>query len=68
MFFCAFHTGVTQVSAAGEIDPRYRDALAQAMEGGVEVLAWRADVAPGGMALSEELPFTLDPPAGFQSR
>lgn len=63
LFFCVFHSGVTRVSAAGDIDRRYRDTLAQAMAGGVEVLAWGADVSPAGIRLAEPLPFTLDPPA-----
>lgn len=63
LFFCVFHNGVKQVSAAGDIDPRYRDALADVMQQGVEVLAWRAQVAPTGIALQQALPFSLDPPA-----
>ncbi len=61
MFYCVFHAGVEGVSAAGEIDPRYRDALAQAMDAGVEVLAWRADVSPTSLKLVAPLPFSLDP-------
>jgi sugar fermentation stimulation protein A len=61
MFFCVFHTGVSRVCAAGDIDPRYRDALADAMGQGVEVLSWRARVSPQGIELERELPFALDP-------
>lgn len=60
LFFCVFHTGIQSVCAAGDIDPRYRDALAEAMAAGVQVLAWRADVSTAGIELSRELPFTLD--------
>ena len=52
---------VQQVAAAGEIDPRYRDALAEAQAAGLEVLAWQADVSPAGVTLARELPFSLDP-------
>ena len=62
LFFCVFHSGISSVSAAGDIDPRYRDALAQAQAAGVEVLAWRADISPGGLELLAPLPFQLDPP------
>lgn len=61
MFFCALHSGVERVSAAGEIDPRYRDTLATVMEQGVEVLAWGARVSPGELALERPLAFSLDP-------
>ncbi len=64
LFFCVFHAGIARVSAAGDIDPRYRDTLAEAMAGGVEVLAWGADISPAGIRLARPLPFTLDPPAG----
>jgi len=64
LLFVVFHNGVTRVSAAGDIDPRYRDALERAMAAGVEVLAWRAQVSPGGLALSAPLPFALDPLSG----
>ncbi len=62
LFYCVFHSGVRGVSAAGEIDPRYRDTLAQAMAQGVEVLAFATSVSPGGVELAGELPFSLDPP------
>jgi sugar fermentation stimulation protein A len=61
MFFCVFHQGIERVSAAGDIDPAYRDALALAMEAGVEVLAWATKITPAGLELGESLPFALDP-------
>lgn len=61
MFFCALHEGVERVSAAGEIDPKYRDTLVEVIEQGVEVLAWGAAISPEGMSLSQPLPFTVDP-------
>jgi sugar fermentation stimulation protein A len=64
MFFCVFHQGIERVSAAGDIDPAYRDALALAMEAGVEVLAWATKITPAGLELGESLPFSLDPLPG----
>lgn len=61
LFFCAMHEGVRRVSAAGQIDPKYRDTLAEAMAQGVEVLAWGAKVSPQGVRLARPLPFTVDP-------
>jgi len=68
LFFCVFHSGITGVSVAGDIDPRYRDALQEAQAAGVEVLAWRADISPGGIVLQDALPFSLDPPAALEQR
>ncbi|MEP6388457.1 MAG: DNA/RNA nuclease SfsA [Halioglobus sp.] len=61
MFFCVLHAGISRVSAAGDIDPRYREALLEAMAAGVEVQAWRADISPQQMCLAQQLPFTVDP-------
>ncbi|MCB1701169.1 MAG: DNA/RNA nuclease SfsA [Halioglobus sp.] len=62
LFFCVFHTGIKAVCAAGDIDPAYRDTLAEAMAAGVEVLAWGADISTSGIRLARALPFELDPP------
>ncbi len=62
LFFCVFHEGIRHVSAAGDIDPGYRQALSEAVAGGLEVSAWRASVSTAGIELSQPLPFTLDPP------
>jgi sugar fermentation stimulation protein A len=61
MFFCALHEGVERVSAAGQIDLKYRDTLEQVMTQGVEVQAWGASIAPGGLRLQRQLPFSVDP-------
>lgn len=61
MFFCVFHSGIERVSAAGDIDPAYRDALAEAMAAGVEVMAWSTQISPAGLELSGPLDFSLDP-------
>lgn len=62
LFFCVFHAGIHRVSAAGDIDPAYRDALASAQAAGVEVLVWRTALSPSGLVLEQPLPFSLDPP------
>lgn len=68
LLFCVFHTGVKTVSAAGDIDPRYRQALREAMAAGMEVQAWGTAISTSGIELTRPLPFTLDPPAVTQSR
>ena len=55
------HEGIDRVSAAGQIDSRYRDTLLEVMEQGVEVLAWRANVTPEGIIMNRPLPFSVDP-------
>ncbi len=61
LLFCVFHRGIERVCAAGDIDPAYRDALAEALDAGLEVQAWRADISPAELRLSKQLPFSLDP-------
>ena len=62
MFFCAFHAGIERVRPAWDIDPAYGEAVEAALAAGVEAMAWRAAVAPGGISLVEEIPF--EPAAG----
>ncbi|MFV8571852.1 DNA/RNA nuclease SfsA [Marinobacter sp. SBS5] len=42
LFFVVNHTGIEEVRPADHIDPRYGQLLRQAVEAGVEVLAYRA--------------------------
>jgi len=60
LFFCVFHSGIQSVCSAGDIDPRYRQALIEAMAAGVEVMAWQATITPGEIRLSHALPFSVD--------
>jgi sugar fermentation stimulation protein A len=62
LFFCVFHAGIKTVCAAGDIDPAYRLALAEAMAAGVEVAAWATRLSPAEVELDRQLPFYLDPP------
>ncbi len=62
LLFCVFHRGIDRVSVAGDIDPRYREALLEAVAAGVEVQAWLAAIDFSGIALERSLPFTVDPP------
>jgi len=62
MCFCVPHEGIREVSAAHHIDPRYADALKEAADAGVEVMAlgvnFSADEA-WGMSISTPLPVRL---------
>jgi len=62
LFYCVMHSGIKSVHAAGEIDVRYREALLQAIQAGVEVMAWQSRITPAGIVLSHSVPFCVDPP------
>ncbi|MEJ2416866.1 MAG: DNA/RNA nuclease SfsA [Exilibacterium sp.] len=59
LFFCVQHTGIDRVEPADDIDPVYGATLREAVDRGVEVLAYRADIGPGEIVLRHEIPFTL---------
>ena len=64
MFYCVFHEGVERVCTASDIDPKYRQAMIEALAAGVEVMAWAARISPEGIVLDRELPFSVDPESG----
>lgn len=59
LFFCVQHTGIDHVSVAEEIDPVYADALQKAVELGVEVMAWGAEMSPDKIELVRPLPVAV---------
>jgi len=59
MFFCVLHAGIKRVQPAADIDPAYAEALARAMEAGVEVMAWATKLSTAGITLSNAIPFNL---------
>jgi sugar fermentation stimulation protein A len=64
LLFCVQHTGIVRVSCATQIDPDYASAVRDALDAGVEVLAYAAQVTPLATRLSTRLPFTMDPGSG----
>ncbi len=62
MLFCVLHQGITRVSCARDIDPHYREAMQEAIAGGVEVMAWGAQISLESIELTHALPFSIDPP------
>lgn len=56
LVFCVNHTGIDRVAPADHIDPDYGALLRQAIDHGVEVLAWRAGLSPTQLTLVDALP------------
>ncbi len=60
LIFCAQHTGLARVRPAHEIDPLYAAALEQAINKGVEVLAYGCVTDLKTMRLGAQLEFSLN--------
>ena len=56
LIFCVQHTGINYVEPAVDIDPVYAEMLEVAYNSGVEVLAYRVDITPETMTLSQSIP------------
>jgi sugar fermentation stimulation protein A len=57
LFYCVQHTGIDSVQPARAIDPAYADALREAQQAGVEVLAYGCDINPEAITLQRKLEF-----------
>lgn len=56
LLFCVSHTGISSVRPAEHIDPKYAQALREAMDRGIEVLAYRTNITQHNIELSHLLP------------
>lgn len=64
LLFCVAHTGIADVAPAAHLDPAYARALGEAVNAGVEVLAYGCEVdwqgdAPVGIRLARRLSVSL---------
>lgn len=59
LFFCVQLTGVESMSIAADIDPVYAETLSAAIDAGVEVLVWQADISDRDICLQRPLPLFL---------
>ena len=59
LLFCVQLTGVETMSIAGHIDPLYAETLSKAMDAGVEVLVWQAELSGEAIRLQRPLSLTL---------
>ncbi|WP_062569525.1 MULTISPECIES: DNA/RNA nuclease SfsA [Pseudoalteromonas] len=57
LLFAVLHEGISQVSGAKHIDETYCSLLTQAIDCGVEVYAYKADISASAIALTEQVPF-----------
>jgi len=64
LFFNVAHGGIRRVRPAWQIDPRYGEILALALESGVEVLAYGARIDSREIVLERRLPFCLQEEKG----
>jgi len=55
MFFLVARSDCSGFSPAAHLDPDYAQAVTEAVEAGVGIHAWQAEVSPRGMALTREL-------------
>ncbi|AZZ94651.1 DNA/RNA nuclease SfsA [Hahella sp. KA22] len=65
LVFCVNHSGITVVSPASHIDARYGILLTEAIEAGVEVLAYKSEITPGEIRLSRKLEVIPFDPEAF---
>lgn len=54
--YCVQHTGIERVAPADDVDPAYGDALRTAMDAGVIVVAWQAELNAHEAKLLRPLP------------
>lgn len=59
LFFVVQHTEITRVSPAEHIDPEYAKLLKMAVLSGVEVLAYRCEISPLEIRLSQACPVQI---------
>ncbi len=59
MFYVIQRRDITSFGPAKDIDPAYAAALKEAIESGVEVFAYMAEVNPTGIELSKKLPIKI---------
>lgn len=55
LFFAVLHTGIDTMKIATHIDPVYGELLKQAVDSGVEVLAYRADISDSSITIVEPI-------------
>ena len=57
LLFCVQHSGIESVDIARHIDPGYAEALQQANQSGVEMLAYSTIISPEKILINQSIPF-----------
>ncbi len=57
LLYCVQHSGIRSVRSAGHIDSRYGDLIEEAMDAGVEVLAYKTRIRDGNSNIQKQIPF-----------
>jgi len=57
LLFMVQHSGINEMSIAAQIDPKYAALIKKAIEHGVEVLAYKADISETEIYLDKEISF-----------
>jgi len=57
LFYCVQHSGISSVQRAQHVDPLYCQTLGEAIDAGVEVLAYGCTITTEQMYVSHQLPF-----------
>jgi len=65
LLFCVNHTGIDQIDVADHIDPAYGKVLREALQAGVEVLAYKSLINTETIQLWQPLPVALSAQASF---
>jgi sugar fermentation stimulation protein A len=60
LLFNVAHTGIQRIAPAWDIDFKYSSILQQAIELGVEVLAYRAAISPESITVYERIEFSVE--------
>lgn len=64
LFFNVAHTGIQQIAPSWDIDYNYSATLQEAIDQGVEVLAYQTSISLDTIVLDKRLEFYIDNPAG----
>ena len=66
LFFCVMHAGINYIKPAYHIDPKCGQLLQMAMDEGVKLLAYKADISMHGIELATKLPILFSEDAIYR--